>query len=123
MVAPPNPARPPNDGPVLVEGGHFTLAARPPDAARGEAVQVPGAGLWWAGTTETTRLCLKLAVEEAGRIRAGGGAARIGLLVGDLAIPAGSRPAGGDWALPESYRAILAAANVETQDVETEFAP
>jgi hypothetical protein len=92
-------------GPVLVEGGHFTLAARATGA--GEPVDVPGLGRWWAGTTETTRLCLALAAAEVRGLRASGRDARLGLMVGDLALPAGRRPVGGAWALPESYRAIL----------------
>lgn len=113
----PTAAPPPRGGPVLVEGGHFTLAARPADVGGGEPVDVPGAGRWWAGTTETTRLCLALAIEEARRLRATGSTARIGLMVGDLALPAGGRPAGGAWALPPSYRAMLADAGLDPGEV------
>lgn len=104
-------------GPTLVEGGHFTLVALRPDGGDGEPLAVPGGGSWWAGTTETTRLCLARAVEEARRVRELGRPARVGLMVGDLALPAGCRPAGGAWALPESYRAIVAAGGLAAEDV------
>jgi hypothetical protein len=90
--------------PTLFEGGHFTLAV---EAAGGERVTLPDGSPWWAATTDTTRACFADAVDEARRSDGD-----VGLLVGDLRVPSGRRPAGGDWAIPASYRRILKAAGL-----------
>ena len=115
----PTPTRGSAQGPgaTMVEGGHFTLRADRSGGGEGELVRVPGAGLWWAGTSDTTRLCFALAAEQVRDLRVRGQRARLGLMVGDLAVPAGSRPVGGAWAVPPSYRAILAANGLDRGEV------
>ena len=118
MVDSPTPAPvagvAPPSGPVMVEAGHYTLVARGTEAH--EAVDVPGAGRWWGTTTDTTRLTLALAAAEVRRVREAGRWARVGLMVGDLALRSGARPLGGPWALPESYRSILVAHGLDDPD-------
>ena len=93
---------------VLVEGGHFTLTRGEWPGA--ERVVLPDGTPWTAPTTDTTRACFSRAIDEALALRARGVDANVGLMVGDLAIPAGLRPKEGPWALPASYRELLAAA-------------
>lgn len=102
----PIPDGAPDPRPIMVEAGHYTLSSRGNDAET-EAVDVPGAGRWRGATSETTRRCFALAAEEVRRLRAAGSPARLGLMVGDLALPGGSRPTGASWAVPGSYRALL----------------
>ncbi|MFZ5477576.1 MAG: hypothetical protein ACOZNI_12440 [Myxococcota bacterium] len=97
---------------TMFEGGHFTLAAR---AGVGEPVPTPDAGAACALTTDTTRRCFAIAVDAARAARARGERAGIGLMVGDLALA--SRPRGGAWAIPPSYRAVLADAGLAETDV------
>lgn len=115
VVGSPTRAHTPASGPVMVEGGHYTLASR---ACNGEEViDVPGSGPFWAATTETTRRCIALAAEEVHRVRASGCAAHVGLMVGDLAVPSGQRQTGGGWAIPGSYRVILREHDLSVDDV------
>ena len=102
---------------MLVEAGHFTISARPFDGITGERLDVPGIGGMTAGTTDTTRQCFALAVAEVRALRAQGTDARLGLMVGDLALPAGHRVPGEEWALPLSYVEILDAAGLDPADV------
>ncbi|MFZ5479261.1 MAG: hypothetical protein ACOZNI_21025 [Myxococcota bacterium] len=97
---------------TLFEGGHFTLAAR---AGVGEPVSLPDGGAACALTTDTTRCCFATAVDAALAARARGERAGIGLMVGDLALT--SRHPGGAWAVPPSYRAVLADAGLAEADV------
>jgi hypothetical protein len=88
---------------VLVEGGHYALAR----GSGGEVIDVPGVGAASALTTDTTRETFARAADLVRTLRARGVGAELGLMVGDLALPSGARPAGGVWALPPSYRALL----------------
>ncbi len=106
----------------MVEGGHYTLgpvAEREGGGERDgvEVVDVPTVGSWCARTSETTQLCFALAAAEVHRLRAAGRAADVGVMVGDLAIPAGTRQPGGAWALPPSYLAILRDNELSPDDV------
>lgn len=100
---------------ILIEGGHYTIApmrggtlAEP--SVEGEVLSTPAGVACEAKTTPSTRACFAAAVEATLQLRARGFGAELGLLVGDLALPPGARPMGGTWALPASYRAILASA-------------
>lgn len=100
----------------MVEAGHYTLHSRGSEADT-EAVDVPGAGAWRAATSDTTRASFARAADEVVRLRACGEAARLGMMVGDLALAGGARPAGAAWALPQSYRAILSSRGLSDADV------
>ena len=102
MVSPSVPALPsPAAGPVLVEGGHYTLG-------RGGAPVL----------SETTIWTFARAAAEVAELRRADRAATVGLMVGDLALPSGRRPAGGDWAVPDAYRPALDAAGLTLADVQ-----
>ena len=103
--------------PVLVEGGHYTLAVGPQSEEQGEPIVLPDDRCCTALTTPTTRRCFEAAVAEVRLFREQGIPATVGLLVGDLALPAESRPPGGPWALPMSYLEILKAARVAPEEV------
>jgi hypothetical protein len=103
------------DDPALIEGGHYTLAGRPLDAV--EPIVLPDGRAYGAATTGSTRVCFAEAVREVVARRAAGGVADVGLLVGDLDVPGGTRPIAGAWALPPSYREILSAAGLAPADV------
>ena len=114
--AAPLPSHPPAPAlRVLVEGGHYSIGATP--SADGELLELPDGRRCTAMTTESTQACFATAAREALRLRAHGTPARIGLLVGDLALPGESRPSAGSWALPPSYRTILAEAGLTPEDV------
>ncbi len=104
-------------GPLLVEGGHYTLTRGAADDIAGETVVLPDGSSWSAGTTETTQWSFAAAIDAARAARSVGRTARIGLLVGDIALPPGERPVGGAWALPASYRSLLEAAGMTDADV------
>lgn len=89
-------------GPVLVEGGHYTLDQDP----QGEEIVLPDGTRWQAATTETTLQTFALAANEVATLRRLGTPARLGLLVGDIGLPR-LRPSLGSWAIPASYRAVL----------------
>lgn len=100
--------------PILVEGGHYTLW---PDSAGGELVEVPRHGGWSARVTPTTRSCFERACHEVREARKAGLRADVGLMVGDLALPAGARDAPTAWALPASYREVVRDADLDVADV------
>lgn len=102
-------------GPVLVEGGHYTLNLEACPGA--EAITLPGSGAAWAWTSPTTIQTFALGVREVVGLRARGVAAALGLLVGDLALARGRRPPGGAWALPGSYLQILGASGLDPAEV------
>jgi len=80
-------------------------------------IDVPGMGRWWAETSETTRRCVAAAAEEVQSLRAVGTVARLGLMVGDLALPAGKRASGAAWGLPATYQAVLREHDLSAADV------
>jgi hypothetical protein len=103
------------NGPVLIEGGHYTLAdAR---VAAGDLVNLPGGQRYAAPMTPTTIRCFAEAARQVALLRATGTGAAVGLMVGDLGVPAGQRPPGGAWAIPETYRRVLTAHGLGTRDV------
>ncbi|MES2642473.1 MAG: hypothetical protein V4850_23520 [Myxococcota bacterium] len=85
---------------MLVEGGHYSLGR-------------DGAPV----LSETTIRTLAGAAAEVVAIRRSGGSATLGLLVGDLALPAGSRPPAGEWAVPHPYREVLLGAGLDLTDL------
>lgn len=105
---------PPLPGPVLVEAGHYTLARTPGP----EAVLIPGFGSAAALTSPSTRATFSRALGLVQALRDAGTRADLGLMVGDLVLPAGARPAGGAWALPPSYRALLSEAGIPADEVQ-----
>lgn len=86
-------------GPVLVEGGHFSLAR-------------DGTPL----LSETTTGTFRAAAIEVAALRRAGCDAAVGLMVGDLALP-GTRPAGGPGAVPPEYREVLAEVGLTLADL------
>ncbi len=99
-------------GPTLVDGGHYTLL---PLGYTGERVALPDGTSWVAGTTPGTRASWAEAVAQVVARRGRGEPARLALMVGDLALPPGSRPRGGPWAIPPSY--LVALGDLDPEDV------